>query len=76
MSNVLVRNLPDDVHDRLQQRARARGQSLQQYLTEELTRLAQTPTLEEVLARIATRTGGRVGLKRAAQDLADARTNR
>ena len=40
MSNVLVRDLPDDVHAGLQRRAAAAGQSLQQYLTAELTRLA------------------------------------
>jgi plasmid stability protein len=69
MPNVLVRDLPDDVHADLQQRAAAAGQSLQQYLTFELTRLARTPSMAEVLARIEQRRGGHVGLAEAVEDL-------
>lgn len=76
MTNVLVRDLPDEVHERLAQKARASGQSLQQYLADQLTRLATTPTMDEVLGRIATRTGGRVGLEQAAKDLAAERERR
>lgn len=70
MPNVLVRDVPDDVHGQLQRRAEARGQSLQQYLTGELRRLAERPTMDEVLERIARRRGGRVGLSQAVDDLA------
>lgn len=73
MVNVLVRDLPDAVHAELQRRARARGQSLQQYLTAELTRITDKPSLDDVLERIAGRRGGRVGLQRAADDLASER---
>lgn len=69
MPNVLVRDLPDDVHAELQRRAEARGQSLQQYLVAELTRLTGTPPLDEVLDRISGRRGGRVGLAQAVEDL-------
>jgi plasmid stability protein len=69
MPNVLVRDLPDDVHASLQRRAEEAGQSLQQYLATELTRLASTPTMDDVLARISRRHGGRVGLDRAVADL-------
>jgi antitoxin FitA len=69
MPNVLVRDLPDDVHVDLQRRAEDAGQSLQQYLASELTRLARTPTMAEVLARISGRRGGRVGLDTAVADL-------
>jgi plasmid stability protein len=69
MPNILVRDLPDDVHGALQQRAERQGQSLQQYLTNELTRLVERPTTEELFARVAGRTGGRVGLDRAVEDL-------
>ena len=69
MPTVLVRDLPDDVHADLQQRAAAAGQSLQQYLTSELTRLARTPSMAEALARIDRRRGGRVGLTEAVEDL-------
>ena len=76
MPNVLVRDLPDDVHAGLQRRAAAAGQSLQQYLAGELTRLATTPTMDEVLDRIARRRGGRVGFDTAVADLDDERSRR
>ena len=76
MPNVLVRNIPDDVHAALQHRAERRGQSLQQYLAAELRRLAERPSLEEVLDRIDGRNGGRVGLARAAEDLSAERAQR
>lgn len=71
--NVLVRDLPDDVHAALQRRAERRGQSLQQYLAGELRRLAEQPTVDEVLEQIEQRRGGAVGLEQAAEDLRDAR---
>lgn len=73
MPNVLVRDLPDEVHASLQRRAEASGQSLQQYLATELTRLASMPTMNDVLARISRRRGGRVGLDRAVADLDEER---
>ncbi len=76
MPNVLVRDLPDDVHAELTRRARVRGQSLQQYLAAELTRLTDTPDLDEVLDRIAGRRGGRVGLGQAVEDLGAERSGR
>ncbi len=69
MRNILVRDVPDDLHATLQQRAQRSGQSLQQYLISELHRLAERPTLEEVLSEIATRQGGRIGLAQAVDDL-------
>ncbi len=76
MPNVLVRDLPNYVHAELQRRALQNGQSLQQYLTDELTRLTARPTMAEVLARIATRSGGRVGLDEAVDDIAAERNRR
>jgi len=76
MPNVLVRDLPDDVHASLQRRAESAGQSLQQYLAAELTRLASMPTMDDVLARISRRNGGRVGLERAVADLDAGRSHR
>ena len=67
MPNVLGRGLSDEVHAGLQRRAEAAGQS--QYLAMELTRLASIPTMNDVLARISRRHGGRVGLDRAVLDL-------
>lgn len=76
MPNVLVRDVSDDVHSQLQRRADDRGQSLQQYLAGELRRLAERPTMDEVLARVARHRGGRVGLQQAVNDLASERDRR
>lgn len=76
MPNVLVRDLPEDVHAELRRRAEATGQSLQQYLAAELTRLAAAPSMDDVLRRIGRRRGGRVGLATAVADLDDLRSER
>ncbi|MGH9164910.1 MAG: FitA-like ribbon-helix-helix domain-containing protein [Acidimicrobiales bacterium] len=73
MPNLLVRDVPEAVHAALQRRAGQRGQSLQQYLARELTRLAERPSLDEVLDRIGRRRGGRVGFAQAVEDLGDER---
>ncbi|MGO8886456.1 MAG: FitA-like ribbon-helix-helix domain-containing protein [Streptosporangiaceae bacterium] len=70
---MLVRDIPEDVHAALQRRAELRGQSLQQYLAGELRRLAERPSIEEVLDRIDRHRGGRVGIRRAVEDLAEER---
>ncbi len=75
MTNVLVRDLSEETHRELLRRAEQRGQSLQQYLAAELSRLAVSPTLDDVLGRIETRRGGRVGFVQAAEDLADERSS-
>ena len=73
MPNVLIRDIPHDIHAALQRRAVLRGQSLQQYLAGELTRLAERPSLDEVLDRIERHRGGRVGLHQAVEDIATER---
>ena len=76
MPNVLVRDLPDDVHAVLQRRAQAKGQSLQQYLTGELTGLAAQPSVDELFDRISRRKGGKVGFRAAVEDLDAGRDER
>jgi len=76
MANVLVRDLPPEVHAALQRRAEQRGQSLQQYLAAELKRLVEKPSLDEVLDRIERHSVGRVGLRQAVADLEEERTSR
>ena len=49
MAQVLVRNLDDDVVERLRQRARREGRSLEQKLREVLTEAAR-PNREEIRA--------------------------
>jgi len=73
MPNVLVRDVPDEVHAALQRRAEQRGQSLQQYLAAELRRLAERPSVDEVLDRIERHRNGRVGLAQAVEDIGEER---
>ena len=68
MTNVLVRDIPEEVHAALQRRAERRGQSLQQYLAGELARLAERPTVDELFDRVSLRRGGKVGLAQAAHN--------
>lgn len=64
-----VRDLPEDVHRRLADRANPEGRSLQRNLVAELTRMADRMTPEEFVARVETNDGGRVGLAQAVDDL-------
>jgi antitoxin FitA len=74
--NVLVRDIPEEVHAALQRRAERRGQSLQQYLAGELRRLAERPSVEDVLDEVDRRRGGRVGVAQAVEDLGAERARR
>lgn len=61
------------MHAALQRRAERQGQSLQQFLAAELIRIAERPSVDELFERISRRTGGRVGLERAAADISEDR---
>jgi hypothetical protein len=76
MPNVLVRDLPDDVHAALQRKAERRHQSLQQYLAAELRRLAERQQISDVLDDVETHQGGRVGLRQAVADISEERARR
>ncbi len=76
MPHILVRDVPEDVHRKLTQRARTSGTSLQRYLSAELTRLAEAPTIDEMIARIEQRSLGTVGLEQAVADLDEVRGER
>lgn len=69
MPNVLIRDLPPEVHAVLTARADNNGQSLQQYLTHELTRIASAKTNAELTAAITAR-GNRIHL--TAEEILDA----
>lgn len=78
MSKMLqVRNVPDEVHAALVERARAAGMSLSEYVGRELRRLAATPTWDELEVRARAR-GSRLSLPdsaaviRAERDARDA----
>ena len=55
MRMIQIRNVPDDLHRLLKSRAALAGQSLSDYLLEELKRVASRPTLRELKERINTR---------------------
>ena len=76
MTNVLVRDLPDDIHRALQLKAERRHQSLQQYLVAELSRLAKQRQISDILDEIETRRGGQVVFGQAVDDLDAARAER
>lgn len=50
--NITIRNVPLHVRDELARRARLRGQSLQEFLTEALTSLTKRPDRVALLRRI------------------------
>jgi plasmid stability protein len=52
MKMIQIRNVPDELHRKLRIRAAEAGTSLSDYLKTELARLAETPTLDEMLDRI------------------------
>lgn len=56
--NVQIRNVPDDVHRTLRERAARSGLSLSDYLLGEITRVAHRPPVADVLARAQERHGG------------------
>lgn len=49
--NITIRSVPDEVRDELAARAARAGQSLQQYLTEKLTRMAESTDQEDWVRR-------------------------
>lgn len=60
MPSVQIKDVPDDTHRVLRERAARAHQSLQEYLRSRLIAEASQPTLEEVLERVAARSGGKV----------------
>jgi plasmid stability protein len=76
MSNILIRDVPADIHEELQRRAERDGRSLQQYLINELRRLTDHPTMDEVLDRIESRDGVELGFDQAVTYIAEGRDER
>jgi plasmid stability protein len=48
---ITIRNVPDDVRDRLAERAARSGRSLQEYLSAELRHLAFAPSAAEAVVQ-------------------------
>jgi plasmid stability protein len=70
-----VRNVPDDVHARLKERAKAAGMTMSEYVLRELKELADKPSLDEIWRRAEARDSS-VSLADAAQLIRDERDAR
>ena len=55
MTVITIRNVPEDVNEKLKQRAAERGQSLQQFLLRELTETARRSPIEQRWAEVLDR---------------------
>lgn len=64
---IQIRNVPDGLHRQLKSRAALAGMSLSDYLLDEIRRVAEKPTLDELRARLATRSAATLS-----EDTADA----
>lgn len=53
--SMTIRNVPPEVRNELAARAARKGQSLQEYILGELTRLAEKPTMDELTDRVRER---------------------
>jgi plasmid stability protein len=51
-----IRNVPDDLHRKLKERAARAGMSLSEYLLSEVRQSAEQLTIEEMLDRLRSRT--------------------
>ena len=76
VKSILIREVPDEIRLQLKDRARSNGKSLQQYLLDELTRLAERPAMEEVLERLGSRDSGRIDMETVIRDLDEVRRSR
>jgi plasmid stability protein len=52
---IQIRNVPDELHRELKSRAARAGMSLSDYLLAEIRQVAERPTIEELRARLASR---------------------
>jgi hypothetical protein len=76
MPSVQIKDVPDETHAVLRQRAAAAHQSLQEYLRSRLIAEASRPTLDEILDRAGGRSGGAVPLHQAVKTLRGERARR
>jgi antitoxin FitA len=76
MSSVQIKDVPEETHRVLRERAARAHQSLQEYLRSRLIADAGQATLDEVFDRIATRHGGKLTFKTAANHVRAERDRR
>ena len=68
MPSITIRDVPNDIRDRLAGQAASAGHSLQEYLLRELIALADLPTVEDLLERASARSKA-LGTRLSAQDI-------
>jgi plasmid stability protein len=73
---VQIKDVPEETHAVLRQRAARAHQSLQEYLRSRLIEEAAMPTLEEVLERSGSRSGGSVSFVAAVKAVRSDRDRR
>lgn len=76
MPSIQIKDVPEETHTVLRQRAAAARQSLQEYLRGRLIDEASTPTVDEILDRAGGRAGGSVSFAASAETLRDDRDRR
>lgn len=76
MPSVQIKDVPEDTHRVLRERAARAHQSLQEYLRSRLIAEANQPTVEEVFDRVASRRGGRVSGRAAVEHIRAERDRR
>jgi plasmid stability protein len=52
---IQIRNVPDELHRKLKARSAMAGMSLSEYLLNEVSQIAERPSMEEWLARVERR---------------------
>ncbi len=52
---IQIRNVPDDLHRTLKERAAKAGMTLSDYLLSEVEKVAEKPTLAEMMERLRSR---------------------
>ena len=76
VATIQVKNVPDEAHAILRQRAAASGQSLQEYMLSWIERVTSRPTVDELLTRIGHRSGGHLSAAEVVQQLRGDRDER
>jgi plasmid stability protein len=76
MTSVQIKDVPEETHAVLRQRAARAHQSLQEYLRSRLIEEAAMPTVEEVLERAGQRSGGSLTFTAAVEAVRSDRDSR
>ena len=76
MPSIQIKDVPEETHAVLRQRAAAGRQSLQEYLRSKLIEEAGKPTVDEIMDRAGGRAGGSAAFSASAEALREDRARR